>query len=96
VQVNVLVPFERCPHITVVMAFLGFKLIRVLLIFPLKTCDPALVQHVQNDDNAQMAVTNSEKGWMTNEIKQKYLTMAIADDSNQLGACLAYAWVSCT
>ena len=43
-----------------------------------------------------MAVTNSEKGWMPNEIKQNYLTMAIADDSNQLGACLAYAWVSCT
>ena len=67
---NVITPFERSPHITLVLGFVGSRLLRVLMIIkgaPGCSPSPAHLQLLKKPE--LFCITQSESAWIDNEIK---------------------------
>lgn len=82
-EVNVRVPFERCPHITVVCSFLGRKPLMHLLVLPRENLPHEFASMLQRDD--LVGITGTDTGWISGDTKTSWFKKVTEDPTNIIG-----------
>lgn len=82
---NMITPFERSPHITVVSAFTGAGALTTAVLLPRSTIQPLHAQHLGDDDRVAVYCTQDGSGWVSNPIKVDLFGRWVADGTNVIG-----------
>ena len=91
---NVVTPWERAPHITVVTGFAGRVHLVVLMIFKGPTDKPPHPAKAQLLTGATLYIAQSESGWITTKLKNEFFDLQVnvvtgLDHLNELKAAQA-------
>ena len=85
-QVNIIIPFEMCRHITAIFGFVGGKVLPTHIILALADIPEHYAQHLRNGaHNAKIGIIATEKGWVDNEAKVAYAKFCIEEPTCRLG-----------
>jgi len=74
---NVVTPWERAPHITVVTGFAGRVHLVVLMIFKGPTDKPPHPAKAQLLTGATLYIAQSESGWITTKLKNEFFDLQV-------------------
>ena len=61
-RINIHIPFEQCPHITVLSAFVGSRRLQHILILPRKDLPSEFAQSLTEE--YVIGIANSDNGWI--------------------------------
>lgn len=82
---QILIPFERSPHISVITGFMGGKALPTAVLLPRKSVQPHHAEHLDRDGQTAVYCTSEASGWVCKRTKEDIFNKWVEDPTNIIG-----------